>query len=648
MLRKFYRLFTITALTLCALLYIGCSSQADNTVSSEQQPTRSVQFAAREDMPQPYDFTRLSRISPQPKKPFTIMVYMNGSDLESQYGAGTDDILEMINSRYDESLVNVVLFTGGSEYWWREDIPDGENTIFWLRSGELIKLADAGQGSTGDPRTLAGFVRFARQYFSSERSGLILWNHGGGAVVGYGADERYEAYPDIAMMKIGDIGLALEMGGFGGDKLEFLGFDTCLMATIEMAKIAKDYAKYLIASEEVEPEQGWDYTFLGDIKRNSTGREIGAYVISRYADFYKGSDVAGFITMSLMDLSKMDTLADSFERFATAAGDALEAGDFKRISQARRRTRNFGSGGEDGESDMVDIMEMARKLESTVGQEIVSELYSSLDDVVVIKYESGEYNLGGLSVYYPYFNKESLDENLQTYAATNVLPNYASYIMSFSHELQKPRIWRSRTSNEVREDNEKFRLTPKEAADTAEIKLTTWQQLSSRDGAYIQVGETANVRLNRDYSLSYEEELYSLNGRLACLYCDSAHSVRRTIPVVHNGEDANIIVLRNAPSGCWQIVGAVPTMSGAFNTIDKKLVKIKQGDKLAIRYYVMEFDENGDVTDQRQDEQWHIGEEFTVAGELHLRKASTQGKNLVRKINLIDYHNNNHFINLPM
>jgi len=543
--------------------------------------------------------------------------------------------------------MNVVLFTGGSEYWWREDIPNGENTIFRLQGGELVRLADVGQGSTGDPRMLAGFVRFAQQYFPSERSGLILWNHGGGAVVGYGADERYEAYPDIAMMKIGDIGLALKMSGLDEDKLEFLGFDTCLMATIEMAKIAKDYARYLIASEEVEPEQGWDYTFLGDIKRNSTGREIGAYVISRYADFYKGSDVAGFITMSLMDLSKMDALAASFERFAAASGDALDSGEFKRISQARRRTRNFGSGGEDGESDMVDIMEMARKLENTVGQEIVSELYASLGDAVVIKYESSEYNLGGLSVYYPYFNKEGLDENLQTYAATNVLPNYSSYIMSFSHELKKPRIWRNRTSGEVREDNEKFRLSPEEVAEAAQIKLTTWQRLSPQGSAYIQVGETANVRLNRDYSLSYDEEIFTLNGRLACLYCDSAHSVRRTIPVVHNGDDANIIVLRNAPSGCWRIVGAVPTMSGAFNTVDKKLVKIKQGDKLAIRYYVMEFDANGDMSDQRQDEQWHIGEEFTVAGELHLRKASTQGKDLVRKINLIDYHNNNHFINLP-
>ncbi|MCL2851907.1 MAG: clostripain-related cysteine peptidase [Defluviitaleaceae bacterium] len=649
MFRKIYILFTF----ICVILVAGCSSGrgpgADYAPDTTPAPVRSAPGAARDaGRPVAHDFTLHAHISPQAKKPLTIMVYMNGSDLESLYGAGTDDIFEMIDSGYDEDLMNVVLFTGGSMNWWLEDIPDDVNTIFWLRGGELVRVADVGEDSTGDPRVLAGFIRLAREYFPSERSGLILWNHGGGAVVGYGADERFEHYPDIAMMKLSDIGLALELGGIGpDDKLKFLGFDTCLMATIEMAKIARDYAGYLIASEEVEPEQGWDYTFLGDIKPECDGRAIGAYVIQRYAEFYKGSDEVDLVTMSLVDLSKIGPIAESFENFALSAGEALSTGEFRRLSRARRRTRNFGSGGEDGESDMVDIKEMAYRLGGTIDQGIISALNESLDEAVIINYQNRDYKLGGLSVYYPYFNKEGLDDNLQTYAAMNTLPNYTAYIVSFAEELQSPRIWRKRSARAAREADARFALTPQEADEAAQIRLTTWQRLESAgDGAYIQVGETPHVRLNNDLTLEYEEEVFRLGGRLACLYSDGALTDRRTIPALLNGEEANIIVRSDAPGGQWRVIGAIPTTNGAFNTVDKKLVRIADGDKVALRYYLVHFDEHGDIDDQRQDEKWHIGEEFIVEGGLSIASGHENTDALSRKLNLIDYRNNNHFIRI--
>ncbi|MCL2617105.1 MAG: hypothetical protein FWD96_05620, partial [Defluviitaleaceae bacterium] len=312
------------------------------------------------------------------------------------------------------------------------------------------------------------------------------------------------------------------------------------------------------------------------------------------------------------------------------------------------------SGGEDGESDMVDIREMVRLLEGTIDQDVISNLKLSLGNAVIKKYENRDYGLGGLSVYYPFFNKEGLGENLQTYAAINMLPNYTGYITDFAAELQKPRIWRSRSAAEVREDDVKFRLAPEEVAEAAQIKLTTWQrlqplseiELQPQSAAYIQVGETAEVLLNSDYSLFYTEELYRLNGHFACLYSDSANQRRRTIPAQLNGSEANLIALRDTPDGNWRIVGAVPTTNGAFNTVDKKLVRIKDGDRLALRYYLIIFGENGDIDDQRQDERWHVGEEFTVQGGLKLEAHKKEAGELSRKVNLIDYRNNNHFIRI--
>lgn len=583
----------------------------------------------------------------QPFKPMTILVYMNGSDLESQYSAGTEDIFEMAASGFDEDFLNVVLFTGGSEVWHLEGIPDGVNTMFWLHEGELVRVADAGQASMGDPDVLAGFIRLGRQLFPAEQTGLVLWNHGGGAVVGYGADERYEHTPDLAVMKLNDIEAGLSKG-LRGDVLEFLGFDTCLMATIEMAAIAGNYARYLIASEEVEPEQGWDYTFLGDISTTS-GEDIGRSVIERYAEFYGDSELGDFVTMSLVDLSRMEGLVAAFEEFAEFAGDSLGGGQFRRISGARRRTRNFGSGGEDGETDMVDVREMALLMEKTLGDAggVVKRLVKSLDEAVLMEYENGGFGLGGLSVYYPYFNKEGLAENIEIYlGGAASFPKYTDYVQKFGQELLKPRIWRGRSRGQAEQDELRFRLERAEVEEAAKIALTTWQRLDEAygDGLHIQVGETPGVRVLEDMGVEYEEEIYRLEGRLACLYAGQ-DPARRTIPAVVNSQEANIIVLRGEGGG-WRVLGAVPTSNGAFNTIDKKLIRLVDGDSVALRYYMAEFDHNGDVNDSREGERWHLGREFIIQGQAVIEPSSVHGPVFSRKLNIVDYHNNNHFIGI--
>ena len=44
----------------------------------------------------------------------TIMVYMVGSDLESDYAAGSIDLLEMLSSEVNVAYNNVVVYTGGA------------------------------------------------------------------------------------------------------------------------------------------------------------------------------------------------------------------------------------------------------------------------------------------------------------------------------------------------------------------------------------------------------------------------------------------------------------------------------------------------------------------------------------------------------
>ena len=57
----------------------------------------------------------------------------------------------------------------------------------------------------------------------------------------------------------------------GGVYFDFIGFDTCLMGTVENALMLTAHADYLIASEETEPGLGWYYTnWLSRLSANTS------------------------------------------------------------------------------------------------------------------------------------------------------------------------------------------------------------------------------------------------------------------------------------------------------------------------------------------------------------------------------------------
>ena len=91
--------------------------------------------------------------------------------------------------------------------------------------------------------------------------GLIFWNHGGGSISGVCFDELRGS----DSLSLTEINSALAAASVSmTDKFEFIGFDACLMGTVETANILATYSRYMYGSEETEPGYGWDYTAIGD------------------------------------------------------------------------------------------------------------------------------------------------------------------------------------------------------------------------------------------------------------------------------------------------------------------------------------------------------------------------------------------------
>ena len=233
---------------------------------------------------------------------FSLLVYMIGSDLETFDAAASNDIQEMLGAASGDKL-NIIIQTGGSKSWHLKEIADDGVGRYRIRNGELEKIELLNDVRMSEPDTLADFISWAGKHHPAERYGLVLWNHGGGTLLGYGLDEYY---PDETM-RIDQLHEALSEGGLHFD---FIGFDACLMCTVETAMALSGHADYMIASEETEPSTGWYYTeWIKQISENP-GLPIPELAGTIIDSFVSGPDYNkyDFYTLSLVDLKKIGEL----------------------------------------------------------------------------------------------------------------------------------------------------------------------------------------------------------------------------------------------------------------------------------------------------------------------------------------------------
>ena len=166
----------------------------------------------------------------------------------------TRDLQEMLAAEVGDQ-VNLIILTGGSTNWRNNLVSSKTHQLWQIRNGKLKCLSEnEGTASMTNPATLSAFIQKTAQNFPADRYGLILWDHGSGSVSGYGYDELN---PRSGSMSLAGINQALTNGGV---KFDFVGFDACLMATVETALMLDAHADYMIASEETEPGYGWYYT----------------------------------------------------------------------------------------------------------------------------------------------------------------------------------------------------------------------------------------------------------------------------------------------------------------------------------------------------------------------------------------------------
>ena len=328
------------------------------------------------------------------EKALTLMVYMCGSNLESGSGAATTDLMEMANSGYDVKSVNLIVMTGGTTQW-SLGLPTDALSIYQPGRGQLRMLYAFEDMSMGDPDALTALLDYGFERCPAKSYALILWDHGGGPLNGVCWDERY----DGDSLTMAELCQALGQSPAARQKLSWIGFDACLMASAEVGHLISPYAEYMIASQETEPGTGWDYSFLQGIEGDADGAATGRRVVDSYFDH--AGDAAG-LTLSLTDLS---ALADLSIAADTLFSDMeITGGNYARYSYAARQTRAYGKAAVEGTGyDLFDLGSLIRQLASS-DPDAAAEAEDALSRAVVYS-RSGDGQSGGLSVYHPYENK---------------------------------------------------------------------------------------------------------------------------------------------------------------------------------------------------------------------------------------------------
>jgi hypothetical protein len=207
----------------------------------------------------------------------------------------------------------------------------------------------------GDPENLRAFIVRAIEEYPADRYMLVLWNHGLGwldvdiysqvrsageggvshrpvfrstpAKMAGGEKTRPIAFDDSSKDFLDTIDLrwALSEANVAtGVRLDVVGMDACLMAMIEGARELAPFADYFVASQEVEPMEGWPYPgILKALNRRPEmdGAALSTAIVEEYAASYGGKTRGGDETVTQSAIVTART--EKTEELAKALVDAL-------------------------------------------------------------------------------------------------------------------------------------------------------------------------------------------------------------------------------------------------------------------------------------------------------------------------------------
>ena len=552
---------------------------------------------------------------------WSIYWYVCGSDLESEHGAATDDLAEMMEVTLPDH-VKVIIQTGGASEW-QNNTMDASKLQRWLYDSEGMYLIDEQPiANMGDPQTLTDFLIYAKDNYPADRTAVILWDHGGGSVDGVCCDELYE-FDSLELPELYTAFRDVWQPDKSDPALELIGFDACLMATVDVANTFKEFVHYMVASEETEPGNGWKYSgWLSALAEDPSmeGDELGKAICDAYYEGCVEEETADLATLSLTDLSKISSLLDAYDLWGQEAFiDTMEDPSvLAQFGRAAAESENYGGNTrEQGFYNLVDLGHLAGKTASFLPS--AQNVLHALQECVLYKI-NGDYRSEstGLSCYYSY-NGDT--DDYDGFANLGTSPAFR-YLYSFA------------LTGELGEGSEQYldKLNIREVPEVTTIYNTDWSEipltldeesgsaildlgfdaesiLSGLDFLLFRVDEENDEMLllgtDNDISADWENGIFydnfrgvwgSIDGHLTYmeLSFEGEDYNLYSVPILLNGESYNLQVSYDFNTMEWDIIGATPELDES-GMAAKELRILEPGDEITTLWW------NSSYSDEEED-----------------------------------------------
>lgn len=647
--RKKKLLTIITALLLAMFFLYGCEDEEEILTQSGQAVEGWEE-------------------TPDEAGTWAIYWYLCGSDLESDAEAATMDLYELQCASLPEN-VQVIIETGGAREWYHEDVEAGQQGRYLYDSDGLTFLEAQPEADMGDPETLADFLSFCKENFPADHTMFLLWNHGGGSVSGAAFDEIYD-YDSLTLDEMYQaFGSVYELSE-ENPPFDIVGFDTCLMATIDTAWMLSDVSHYLVASEEMEPGCGWSYDkwvqTLGD-HPGIDGAALGQIICDSYMEGCEDIGMEQEATLSVVDLQKIQPLLNAYddlgkEALTLACEDSTFFAEFGRRAV---QTENYGGNTPDqGYTNMVDMGHLVRNSEDLL-PETAQAVLDALEECVIYNV-SGDYRseATGLSCYYSYNgDTDDFDGFLSISAspAFQYLYDYElygymsdeglAYMQDLGYEEEIPEITITQDNTEledfplyVDEDGNSVLEIGSEAAATLQAVYYQLCYVSEEDDIILLLGRDNDIYMDWDEGI-FRDNFRGVWGAIdGCLcYMEIVYEGNDynlySVPILLNGDEYNLRVVYSYTDEEYSILGARRGIDDN-GMADKNLVQLEPGDEITTLHYAMTIS-----GDEEEPEQVPV-DTITVTEDTVFTEEDLGDGNFVIFYEMVDMQNNSYYSDL--
>jgi hypothetical protein len=337
------------------------------------------------------------------------------------------------------------------------EIPHYNTTIPYWRGTRRFQVVNhqatprtkVRHGDLGKGAALEEFAKWALGSFPAEHYMLVLSSHGDGSPhflnflsrrkttrqsgkLTLRASARYRAMePDVDSDSTGhDDGAGISLYKtrgkhilfnaeirerlkkvLGGNKFDVIGFDACYKNMIETAFAMSDIGRVMVASEEPEPDTGWDYSdWLSKVSPDAMPIDVGKGVVESYRFTYQIKPIPA--TQAAIDLSNTSTAVDNLDRLAIElfnhselwdsvgrARDCVKEYQYRQIDLAAFLDKLIAELTRDGRGSARETASLAQDLRKTLtAQLIVHPAYASALSVKA-------HQSHGMALYFPSSNK---------------------------------------------------------------------------------------------------------------------------------------------------------------------------------------------------------------------------------------------------